>query len=221
MDSPNFIHPSSATRDIPPFAPFDVTPASVTSGININSNSTQRFENPSVLRLMMWYHNGAQTKSINDLNVLVQNVIRAPDFKVEDFDNFDAGKAADKLFEEHEGGSNLQTPGPLNDGWYESAVPITLACDKVSHKSEEAAPTLNVSGLFTIRNLSTLSRLHSGNQTPNDFSSHRSKSTDYLSQMAHPSESTRSFTTQMRTSKSTASYGDKFMKTLLKRSSYR
>ena len=97
----------------------------------------------------MWYHNGAQTKSLNDLNILVQNVIRAPDFKVEDFDNFDAGKAADKLFAQPEGDTSTSgTHGPLNDGWYESSVPITLACDKRLHKSEAVAPTLHVAGLY-------------------------------------------------------------------------
>ena len=99
---------------------------------------------------MMWYYNTSTTKSLNDLNVLVQNVIRAPEFRVEHFDNFDATKAADRLFEQ-EGASDSSTsrmPLRLNDGWYESSVPIALACDKIRHKSENNAPKLDVTGLY-------------------------------------------------------------------------
>ncbi|KAI9433094.1 hypothetical protein BJY52DRAFT_1132448 [Lactarius psammicola] len=92
---------------------------------------------------MLWYHNGSLTKSLNDLNVLVQNVIRAPDFEVQHFDNFDATKAVEKLFEQGD-----TSEMPLNDGWYETSVPIILACDRVAHRSEGNAPTLNVAGLY-------------------------------------------------------------------------
>ncbi|KAH9010984.1 hypothetical protein EDB85DRAFT_1879108, partial [Lactarius pseudohatsudake] len=93
--------------------------------------------------LMLWYHNSSLTKSLNDLNVLVQNVIRAPDFQVQHFDNFDAVKADEKLFEQ---GDTSETP--LNHGWYETTVPISLACDKVTHKSERDVPILSVTGLY-------------------------------------------------------------------------
>ena len=96
---------------------------------------------------MMWYHNGSLLKSLNDLNVLVQNVIRAPDFRVEHFDNFDATNAVNRFFE-HGDGAGSSVPGKLNDGWYESSVPVSLACDKTLHKSEDAAPILNIAGLY-------------------------------------------------------------------------
>ncbi|KAH9011427.1 hypothetical protein EDB83DRAFT_2580411, partial [Lactarius deliciosus] len=82
-------------------------------------------------------------KSLNDLNVLVQNVIRAPDFQVQHFDNFDAAKADEKLFEQ---GDTSETP--LNHGWHETTVPISLACDRVIHKSEADAPILSIAGLY-------------------------------------------------------------------------
>jgi hypothetical protein len=65
---------------------------------------------------MLWYHNGSLSKSLNNLNVLVQNVIRAPDFQVEHFNNFDATRAVDWLLEQ---GDNPSSTGasemPLND----------------------------------------------------------------------------------------------------------
>ncbi|KAI9445895.1 hypothetical protein H4582DRAFT_2069195 [Lactarius indigo] len=113
------------------------------SHISANPVSSERFENPSIFRLMLWYHNSSLTKSLNDLNVLVQNVIRAPDFQVHHFDNFDAAKADEKLFEPVDGSETS-----LNHGWYETTVPISLACDKVTHKSERNAPILHVTGLY-------------------------------------------------------------------------
>ena len=121
---------------------------------SVNPLSLHRFENPSVFRLMLWYHNGAITKSLNDLNVLVQNVICAPDFEVDHFKNFDATKVLDKVFEQ--GDTSSTSERPLNDGWYESSVPISLACDKITHKSEGNAPTLNVTGLYHRRPLDVI-----------------------------------------------------------------
>ena len=142
-DNPNFTHVSSDPRTAPSLTPFDINPICISPHSSANPISSQRFENPSIFRLMLWYHNGSLTKSLNDLNVLVQNVICAPDFKVQHFDNFDATKAVERLFDQ--GGASETS---LNAGWYESTVPITLACDKVAHRSEKNAPTLNVAGLY-------------------------------------------------------------------------
>ncbi|KAI9431388.1 hypothetical protein H4582DRAFT_2085063 [Lactarius indigo] len=132
-DNPNFTHVSqaSSSRTAPSLAPFDINPISVSSSSSVNPVSSQRFENPSIFRLMLWYHNGSLTKSLNDLNVLVRNVIQAPDFHVQHFDNFDTTKAVKKLFEQGDTSETL-----LNDGWYETAVPISLACDRVTHNSQ-------------------------------------------------------------------------------------
>ena len=45
---------------------------------------------------------------------------------------------------------------PLNDRWYKSLVPISLACDKITHKSECNAPMLNVTGLYHHRPLDVI-----------------------------------------------------------------
>ena len=66
---------------------------------------------------------------------------------MEHFDNFDATNAVNRFFE-HGDGAGSSVPGKLNDGWYESSVPVSLACDKTLHKSEDAAPILNIAGLY-------------------------------------------------------------------------
>ncbi|KAH9018628.1 hypothetical protein EDB85DRAFT_1873612, partial [Lactarius pseudohatsudake] len=142
-DNPNFARTSSGIRTAPSPVLFDTDHVFGSSHSSTNPVSSQRFENPSIFRLMLWYHNSSLTKSLNDLNVLVQNVMRAPDFQVQHFDNFDAVKADEKLFEQ---GDTSETP--LNHGWYETTVPISLACDKVTHKSERDAPILSVTGLY-------------------------------------------------------------------------
>ncbi|KAI9461999.1 hypothetical protein BJY52DRAFT_1116707, partial [Lactarius psammicola] len=143
VDNPNFMCKPSSPRTAPPPVPFNINPTHMSINSSVNSIYFQRFENPSIFRLMLWYHNGSLTKSLNDLNVLVQNVICAPDFEVQHFDNFDATKAVEKLFEQGD-----TSEMPLNDGWYETSVPIILACDRVAHRSEGNAPTLNVAGLY-------------------------------------------------------------------------
>ncbi|KAF8268668.1 hypothetical protein EI94DRAFT_1911832 [Lactarius quietus] len=145
VDNPNFVQLPSVPHTAPSLTPFNITLVHEPLNSYNNPISAQHFENPSVFRLMLWYHNGALTKSLNDLNVLEQNVICAPDFQVEHFNNFDTAKAAEKLIEHGEAGPSGAS---LNDGWYESSVPITLACDRVAHRSEGAAPTLSVAGLY-------------------------------------------------------------------------
>ena len=150
-DNPNFLQ-SSNPRTAPSSIPFDISPSRAPlDGLeSVNSLSLHRFENSSIFRLMLWHHNGAITKSLNDLNVLVQNVICAPDFQVDHFKHFDATKVLDRVFKQ---GDASTSEKPLNDGWYESSVPISLACDKITHKSERDAPTLNITGLYHRRPL--------------------------------------------------------------------
>ena len=147
-DNTNFEHSSSSPGTAPLLipGPFGISPSTHMSADNPNSLC---FENPSVLRLTLWYHNGSSSKSLNDLNNLVHNVICSPNFHVEHFDNFDATRAIDRLLDQGGGASGTSaTEMPLNDGWRKSSVPISLACDKVLHKSEDAAPTLHVTGLY-------------------------------------------------------------------------
>ncbi|KAF8258694.1 hypothetical protein EI94DRAFT_1814781 [Lactarius quietus] len=144
---------SSTPHTAPSFIPSNISPVHESLDSSANPLSLYHFENPSIFRLMLWYHYGAITKSLNDLNVLVQNVICAPDFQVEHFKNFDAMKALDKLFEQ---GESSTSDMPLRDGWHESSVPISLTCNEIPHKFKANAPTLNVPGLYHCRPLDVI-----------------------------------------------------------------
>ena len=50
------------------------------------------FRNASIYRLMTWFYNSSNTKSMTELNSLVKDVILAPDFKPEDFVGFSPSK---------------------------------------------------------------------------------------------------------------------------------
>jgi hypothetical protein len=95
---------------------------------------------------MMWFYNSSNTKSLNDLNILVHNVLLSKDFKLEDLTMFDAAKEAKRL-DNYKG---TPTPNQLNlkDGWIKSSVAISLPCEKVSYPSEKDAPVYNVEGLY-------------------------------------------------------------------------
>jgi hypothetical protein len=64
------------------------------SATNLNAVKTffVPFRNASIYRLITWFYNSSNTKSISELNSLVHDVILAPDFKPVDFVGFSAIK---------------------------------------------------------------------------------------------------------------------------------
>lgn len=80
---------------------------------------------------MSWYYNGSTTKSINDLNKLVNDILLAEDFDQEHLKGFETGKEYKCLDEyEKDPGSGLAA----RDGWIEASTPISLPCDGFSFK---------------------------------------------------------------------------------------
>jgi hypothetical protein len=55
------------------------------------------FLSPAAFRLMTWFHNSLTSKSLLDLDNLVENVILAPDFEKEDLVNFCASQEVECL----------------------------------------------------------------------------------------------------------------------------
>jgi hypothetical protein len=102
------------------------------------------FLNASVFRLMNWFYNGSNNKSLSDLDNLVNNVILATDFKTEDLVGFRATREAERLDKV----DALQSRFPTQDGWIETSVRISLPSKKVTHATEADAPKFDVPGLF-------------------------------------------------------------------------
>lgn len=103
------------------------------------------FDNSTVFRLISWYYNGSNTKSISDLNKLVNDILLAEDFNQEHLKGFEAGKEYKRLDDyEKDPGSGLAA----QDGWIEASVPISLPCDGFAFQTEADAPVYNVKGLL-------------------------------------------------------------------------
>jgi hypothetical protein len=104
------------------------------------------FLNATVFRLMNWFYSGSSSKSIAELQSLVDDVILAPDFKISDLSNFNAKRELRRLDGEMEADSS-STPFVNTNGWKQSSVYIRLPCEKV-HQKEDAAPILEVPGVY-------------------------------------------------------------------------
>lgn len=82
------------------------------------------FDNSTIYRLMSWYYNGSTTKSISDLNKLVNDILLANDFSQEHLKGFEAGKEYKRLDDyQKDPGSGLAA----RDGWIEASVPLSLS----------------------------------------------------------------------------------------------
>jgi hypothetical protein len=105
------------------------------------------FLNPTVFRLMNWFYSGSPTKSIAELQSLVDDVILAPDFRVSDLDGFSTKRELQRL----DGGmnSNISTSTPFahENGWKQSSIYIKLPCENVLQE-EGTAHTLEVPGVY-------------------------------------------------------------------------
>ena len=147
-DSPNFVvhRPDNASKWS---SPFGITDPS-TNPTSSTSTSYLPFKNLSIFHLMQWFYDTSVTKSLQSLNSLVQGVLLAPGFLLEDLTGFDAAKEA-KHLDEYQMTDPLPGSGTnrkINDGWIETTVPLSLPCDGVKHRSEEDAPIFNVPGLL-------------------------------------------------------------------------
>ncbi|TFK50717.1 hypothetical protein OE88DRAFT_1630361 [Heliocybe sulcata] len=102
------------------------------------------FSNMSVWRLMSWMWGGSHTKSVAELDRLVHDVILAPDFSKEDFQQFDAKRETAKLDESLQPSAGSST---YRDGWHETAVEIAVPDGKAHRTPDSPVPMFAVPGL--------------------------------------------------------------------------
>lgn len=110
------------------------------------------FINASTYRLMHWTYTGSNNKSFSELDRLVHEVIRAPDFKIPDLENFSAQREAARLDQ-----GILSDEALAAGGWKRTTAKIPLPKTKARYESEEDAPFIEVEGILT-RDLPTLLR---------------------------------------------------------------
>jgi hypothetical protein len=111
------------------------------------------FENISILRLMNWFHNNATSKTLNDLDTLVHEVILAPDFDKNHLLNFRGSRESDRLDKFCE---EPESPFSGDSRWIETSVNISVPCEKVKHASEIDTPVFTVKNLYYRRPLEVI-----------------------------------------------------------------
>ena len=103
------------------------------------------FLNATVFRLMSWFYSGSNTKSVEELDKLVNEVILAEDFNSSDLKGFRAARELERL-NNHSEEPNFDLPS--KDGWIETSVNILLPAERNRNQSESDAPQFTVEGLF-------------------------------------------------------------------------
>jgi hypothetical protein len=148
-DSPHmaFDNPSSSAPASYLSSTIDRLREGATAAANAATNTATTFfapfRNPSIYRLMAWFYSSSNTKSITELNSLVNDVILAPDFKPEDFIGFSTTKeqaVMDAHQEASSGPNEKSSPFEFDDTWIKGTVEISLPCDGFAFESEDEAP---------------------------------------------------------------------------------
>ncbi|THU93782.1 hypothetical protein K435DRAFT_669587 [Dendrothele bispora CBS 962.96] len=126
------------------------------------SNTFAPFLNATVFRLMSWFYNGRESKSMADLDELVKDVLQAEDFKKEDLDGFSSRNVSRDMDEWLGPEFHL----PAEDGWVEGSVEIPLPAEGVKC-SESEAPRLTVDGIFYRKPLEVIKSVFQSERSQN------------------------------------------------------
>ena len=116
------------------------------STTQIDTNVFAPFLNATVFRLMNWFYSSA-TKSIADLQALVDGVLLAPDFDLSDLKGFSAKRELRRLDGELPNTKPTSSPLTNENGWRKSTIRIKLPAEKISQR-EADAPKLDITGVY-------------------------------------------------------------------------
>ncbi len=132
-DAPGLATTSQTRKNSRWWAGFGCNVADLT-----RANIFAPFLNVTVFRLMNWFYSGSSTKSVAELQSLVDDVLLAEDFELHDLKGFNARRELRRLDEEAdlEGNSVHLESQHL---WRESTVKIKLPAEKVFQKELDAS----------------------------------------------------------------------------------
>ncbi|KAK0191504.1 hypothetical protein F5146DRAFT_957392, partial [Armillaria mellea] len=137
-DAPTFAianDPSTTMAPLSVYGQHTSSASSFQSDVHANSPWFTPFLNATICRLMTRFYSST-TKTVEDLNRLVHDVILAPDFKM-----FNANSEAKRL-------DKTDLPFLEADGWREDVVTLKLPQTGACHLSEGEAPSLNIPGIW-------------------------------------------------------------------------
>ena len=104
-----------------------------------SSNPFAPYLNATIYRLMNWFYQTG-SKTLNDLNSLVHDVVLAPDFNTDHLQNFSASSEIKRLDD--------NPMCPSSDGWHESSVKLRLPKTKEKYAHEDDAPEAEIPGIL-------------------------------------------------------------------------
>jgi hypothetical protein len=140
-DSPNFGIDTPTTPPANPLAGFGIQ----NDTAPVTTNFFAPFLNATVFRLINWFY-GSTTKSVADLDKLVEDVILQPDFRKEHLEGFRAAREIRRLDENN---AKKDATFSATDGWRESSVKLRLPpSERVKSGTESKAPEFVVPGVF-------------------------------------------------------------------------
>src|SRR6267154_358780 len=139
-DSPNFGINIQTVAPVNPLAGFGIQKDTVPT-----TNFFAPFLNATVFRLINWFY-GSVTKSVADLDNLVQDVFLQPDFRKEHLEGFRAAREIRRL---DENSAKKDATFLATDGWRKSSVKLQLSPpNRVKSGTEQKAPEFAVPGVF-------------------------------------------------------------------------
>jgi hypothetical protein len=141
----------------PTFSPINHTSSSPVDSSNPPPPYWFPFPNASVYLLLDWVWRGPSSKSINEIDRLVHEVLLAPDFSLVDLEGFSTKSHTDRFDEYVSGNADGQiSPSPSSDlpfepdaGWKSASVSITVPDGREHLKRNDLpAPVFSVEGLM-------------------------------------------------------------------------
>jgi hypothetical protein len=114
------------------------------AGTGADATFYRPFSNATTFRLLGWFHGPSSSKSLADLDRLVNSVILSEDFDADDLQGFSAAREMARL----DGHSSSRLPFSASDGWREGSVTINVPNAKHEYASESAAPEFKVKGIY-------------------------------------------------------------------------
>jgi len=121
-----------------------------------HTNYFTPFLNATTFRLMRWFYSGSTTKSLAELDHLVNEVILAEDFDRAHLQEFRALKENHRLDNYQGNNADIRSSFSTSDSWKQTSVKIRIPADGVQHVSEDEAPEFDVPGLFYRRPLEVI-----------------------------------------------------------------
>ena len=94
---------------------------------------------------MKWFYSGSNSKSLGELDCLVNDMILTDDFKCKELIGFRGTWESERL---NNLALDLRSPFSADDSWIETSVNISLPAKGIKHMSEAAAPQFEVHGLY-------------------------------------------------------------------------